>query len=73
MFALLREAFSEQYAQHLMQIWNWKYDSHPLNREAEKTRRAGRYALKIKLTHNDLFAQTENLVCPACARASTSR
>jgi hypothetical protein len=39
-FALLREAFSEQYASHLMRTWDWKYDSHPLNREAEQVRRA---------------------------------
>ena len=41
-FAVLREAFSEQYANHLMRIWDWKYDSHPLNREAEQVRRADR-------------------------------
>src|SRR5579862_458170 len=38
-FAVVRDAFSEQYANHLMRIWEWKYDSHPLNREAALSRR----------------------------------
>ena len=38
-FALLRDAFSEQYSNHLRKIWDWKYDSHPLNREADIARR----------------------------------
>jgi hypothetical protein len=41
-FALLRAAFSEQYANHMRRMWAWKYDSHPLNREAERVRRAYR-------------------------------
>jgi len=49
-FALLREAFSEQYAKHLMRIWNWKYDSNPLNREAEKVRRADHETLWSYIT-----------------------
>jgi len=38
-FELLREAVSDDYAQHLTRIWDWKYDSHPLNREADRARR----------------------------------
>ena len=38
-FELIRAAVSEQYANHLMRIWDWKYDSHPLNREADRARR----------------------------------
>ena len=34
----IRVAVSEQYARHLDRIWDWKYDSHPLNREAEQAR-----------------------------------
>ena len=39
-FEVLRGAFSEQYANHLMRMWDWKYDSHPLNAEATRSRRA---------------------------------
>ncbi|HVN29376.1 MAG TPA: hypothetical protein VMT64_12855 [Candidatus Binataceae bacterium] len=39
-FELMRAAVSEQYANHLMGQWDWKYDSHPLNAEAERARQA---------------------------------
>jgi len=38
-FELLRVGFSGQYANHLIGLWDWKYDSHPLNREAGESRR----------------------------------
>ena len=38
-FELIRAAVSEQYANHLMRIWDWKYDTHPLNQEADRARR----------------------------------
>ena len=41
-FELMRAAVSERYANHLMHQWDWKYDSHPLNAEAERTRKAYR-------------------------------
>jgi len=51
-FAVLREAFSEHYAHHLMRIWDWKYDSHPLNREAEQSRRANHDRLWSYINQN---------------------
>ena len=42
---LMRVAISEQYAQHLSHIWDWKYDSHPLNREMEEVRYLNRHKL----------------------------
>jgi hypothetical protein len=41
-FELMRAAVSERYVNHLMRQWDWKYDSHPLNAEAERTRKAYR-------------------------------
>jgi hypothetical protein len=38
-FELIRAAVSDQYANHLMRIWDWKYGSHPLNQEADRARR----------------------------------
>jgi hypothetical protein len=44
-FELMRVAFSEDFATRLLRQWDWKYDSHPLNREAEETRRTNRKEL----------------------------
>jgi hypothetical protein len=44
-FELMRAAVSEKYAHHLVDQWNWKYDSHPLNTAAERARKA--YRVKI--------------------------
>jgi hypothetical protein len=49
-FALLREAFSAQYAKHLLRVWSWKYDSHPLNREAQEVRSRDRERLWSYIT-----------------------
>ena len=38
-FALLRAAYSDDFATRLIRQWDWKYDSHPSNREAEQARR----------------------------------
>ena len=59
-FDLLQRAFSEVYAQHLIRTWNWKYDSHPLNREAAQVRRADHEKLWAYITQTypaDLRAQ----------------
>jgi hypothetical protein len=39
---LVRVAVSERYANLLHRLWDWKYDSHPLNREADRVRKAHR-------------------------------
>jgi len=59
-FELMREAFSEDYAKHLGAIWDWKYDSHPLNREAARVRRADHEKLWSNIIQNyseDIRAQ----------------
>jgi hypothetical protein len=42
---LMRVAFSEDFAARLCRQWDWKYGSHPLNREAAQTRRTIRETL----------------------------
>ena len=57
---LMRDAFSEDYAQHLDAMWDWKYGAHPLNREAEQVRRANHDRMWSNLTQNyseDIRAQ----------------
>src|SRR5690349_4621324 len=44
-FELLKSAYSEDFADRLIRQWDWKYDSHPSNREAEHERRANRERL----------------------------
>ncbi len=39
---LVRIAVSEPYANLLHRLWDWKYDSHPLNREADQVRKTHR-------------------------------
>ena len=39
---LVRVAVSEQYADHLSRIFDWKYGAHPLNREMEEVRHLNR-------------------------------
>jgi hypothetical protein len=34
-FDLVRVAFSADFADRLIRQWDWKYDSHPLKREAK--------------------------------------
>jgi len=51
-FELIRAAVSEKYAHHLIHQWNWKYDSHPLNAAAERTRKAYRAQTLPRLREN---------------------
>jgi hypothetical protein len=53
---LIRVAVSEQYARHLDRIWDWKYDSHPLNREAEQARGINRTKALADLEQTGLIS-----------------
>jgi hypothetical protein len=57
---LIRVAVSEQYAQHLGRIWDWKYDSHPLNREMEEARNLNRPKLLADLESTGLAPVVAN-------------
>src|SRR5580704_5404017 len=57
---LIRVAVSEQYAQHIGRIWDWKYDSHPLNREMEETRNLNRPKLLADLESTGLAPVVAN-------------
>lgn len=57
---LVRVAVSERYADLLHRLWDWKYDSHPLNREADRVRKAHRAKVLPQLLKDypeDLRAQ----------------
>jgi hypothetical protein len=41
-FALVRVSYSDEFANRLIRQWDWKYDSHPANFEAEEARRNNR-------------------------------
>src|SRR5271166_97173 len=59
-FDLVRIAVSESYANLLHHLWNWKYASHPLNREADQVRKAHRAKVLPRLLKDypeDLRAQ----------------
>jgi len=57
---LVRAAVSEDYARHLDRIWDWKYDSHPLNCEMELVRRVNRSKLLADLESTGLAAVVAN-------------
>jgi GNAT superfamily N-acetyltransferase len=57
---LVGAAVSDGYAQHLDRIWDWKYDSHPLNREMEQERKENRPKLLADLESTGLAPVVAN-------------